>query len=111
MIFDDLRAFWPCIDNNATDMFKAQKDSKDIIKIVPHTELVVKADTEDKKLLNKADIFVFFAHSLIKLRINHWCHMDYFNDVLTNFLGLELVSCVAVYAGSESSHSDFIEIS
>ncbi len=29
--------------------------------------------------------------------------MDYFNDVLTTFLGLESVSCVAVYRGSESS--------
>ncbi len=29
--------------------------------------------------------------------------MDYFNDVLTTFLGLECVSSVAVYAGSESS--------
>ncbi len=29
--------------------------------------------------------------------------MDYFNDVLTNFLCLERVSCAAVYAGSESS--------
>ncbi len=29
--------------------------------------------------------------------------MDYFNDVITNFLGLERVSCVAVYGGSESS--------
>ncbi len=33
-------------------------------------------------------IFVFFAHkkyshSFIELRLNHWCHMDYFNDVLT----------------------------
>ncbi len=28
--------------------------------------------------------------------------MDYFNDVLTAFLGLERVSGVAVYAGSES---------
>ncbi len=28
--------------------------------------------------------------------------MDYFNDVLTTFLGLDLVSCVAVYAGSKS---------
>ncbi len=33
--------------------------------------------------------------------------MDYFNDVLTTFLGLERVSCIAVYAGSESS--DFIK--
>ncbi len=29
--------------------------------------------------------------------------MDYFNDILTNFLGLEHGSYVAVYAASESS--------
>ncbi len=29
--------------------------------------------------------------------------MEYFNNVLTNFLGLERGSSVAVYAGSESS--------
>ncbi len=29
--------------------------------------------------------------------------MDYFNDVLTTFLGLEYACCVAVYAESESS--------
>ncbi len=29
--------------------------------------------------------------------------MDYFNDVLIPFLGLKRASCVAVYAGSESS--------
>ncbi len=34
------RAFWPCIDSNATETFKAQKGSKDIIKIV-HVTLVV----------------------------------------------------------------------
>ncbi len=28
---------------------------------------------------------------------------DNFNDVFNTFVGLELVSCVAVYAGSESS--------
>ncbi len=36
-------------------------------------------DTEEKKLLNKVVIFVFFAHkkhyrSFIKLRLNHRCH-------------------------------------
>ncbi len=51
---------------------------------------------------------LFFAHkkysrSFIKLRLSHWCHMDYFNDVFLTFLGLEHGSCVAVYAGSESS--------
>ncbi len=29
--------------------------------------------------------------------------MDYFNDVLTTFVGLEHGSYIAVYAGSESS--------
>ncbi len=65
----------------------------------------LKTDTEEKKSLNKV-IFVFFAHkkysrSFIKLRLNPWCHMDYFNNVLITFLGLERASCVAVYVGSE----------
>ncbi len=33
--------------------------------------------------------------------------MDYFTNVLFTFLGLECVSCIAIYAGSESS--DFIK--
>ncbi len=28
------RAFWPCIDSNATTTFKAQEGSEDIVKIV-----------------------------------------------------------------------------
>ncbi len=49
-------------------------------------ECASKTDTEEKKLLNKV-ISVFFAHkkyscSFIKLGLNHWCHMDYFIDVL-----------------------------
>ncbi len=59
-----------------------------------------------KKLLNNVVIFVFFAHKkyfhFIKLRLILWCHMDYFNDVLTTFLGLERVSCIAVYAGQKA---------
>ncbi len=56
---------------------------------------------EEKKLLNKVIIFVFFSHkkyscSLITLRLNNWCHIDYFNDVLTTFLGFEHFSCFAV---------------
>ncbi len=71
-------------------------------------ECALKTDTEEKKLLNKVIIFVFFAHkkyshSFIKLQLNHWCHIDYFNDVLTTLLDLECGSCVAVYGGSESS--------
>ncbi len=54
----------------------------------------VKTDMEEKKLLNKVIIFILIAYkkyscSYIILRLNHWCHMDYFNDVLTTFLGLE----------------------
>ncbi len=30
----NLRAFWPCIESNTTTMFKAQKRTKDIVKIV-----------------------------------------------------------------------------
>ncbi len=65
-------------------------------------------DKEEKKWLNKVVIFVFFickeySRSFIKLRLNHWCHMNYFNNVFTKFLGLECVSCVDVYGGSESS--------
>ncbi len=65
-------------------------------------ERELKTDTEEKKLLNKVVIFVFFAHknysrSFIKLQLNHWCQLDYFND------GLEHGSCAAVYAGSEIS--------
>ncbi len=41
-------------------------------------------DVEEK---NYCIIFVFLVHkkysrSFIQLRLNHWCHMDYFNDVL-----------------------------
>ncbi len=42
-----------------------------------------------------------YSCSFIKLRLNHWYHMDYFNDVLITFLGLEHL--LAVYGGSESS--------
>ncbi len=44
-----------------------------------------------------------YSRCFIKLRLNHWCHMGYFNDVLTTFLGLERGSSIAVYGGSESS--------
>ncbi len=64
-------------------------------------ERALKTDTEERKLVNKV-----IARSFIILWLNHWtilCHIDYFNDVLTNFLGLECGSCVAVYAGTEIS--------
>ncbi len=38
---EDLRSsFWPCIDSNATDTIKAQKDSNDIVKIVHVTSML-----------------------------------------------------------------------
>ncbi len=62
-----------------------------------------------EELLNKVFIFVFFGHkkyssSFIALWLNHWCHMDCVNDVLTTFLVLHHVSCIAVNGGSESFH-------
>ncbi len=57
-------------------------------------------DAEEKNF-NKVVIFVFFLYkkysrSFVKLQLNHWWHMDYFNDDLTIFLGLwtfQLHSC------------------
>ncbi len=56
-----------------------------------------------EEIVDKVIIFAFFAHkkysrSFIKLRSNHWCHMDYFNNIRTMFLALNMV-----VAGSESS--------
>ncbi len=61
--------------------------------------MAAETDTEEKKSFNKV-VFVFFTH---KKYSQSWFHMDYFNDVFTTFLGLERFSCIAVYAGSESS--------
>ncbi len=62
--------------------------------------------------LNKVVILVFFAHkndsrSFIKLQLDHWCHMDYFNDVLATFLCLDRVRILAVY-GRVRKLSEFI---
>ncbi len=68
---------------------------------------MAETDTEENTFLNKVVFFFVhkkYCHSFIKLRLNHWCHMDYFNNVLTTFQGLEGGSSVAVYAGSVSSH-------
>ncbi len=66
-----------------------------------------------EELFYKVVIFVFLANkkyscSFTKLRFwCHRCHMGYFINILTTFLGLKCVSCVAVYTGSESL--DFIK--
>ncbi len=66
-------------------------------------------DLEEKKSLNKVVISVFFAHkkdsrSFIKLQLNYWYHMDYFNNVLTTFLALNVsVVLLSMQLGSENS--------
>ncbi len=62
----------------------------------------------ENEFLNKVVIFVFFAHKkyscrFIKLQLNHWCHMDYFDDVLTMFMDLDHVRILASMSGSKSS--------
>ncbi len=42
-----------------------------------------------------------YSRSFVKLWLNHWCHMDYFNNTST-FLDLERVSCVALYGGQKA---------
>ncbi len=64
------------------------------------------------KLLNKV-IFIFFAHkkysrSFVKLRLNPWCQMDYFNDVFSTFLDLDRGNFIAVY-GRVRELSEFIK--
>ncbi len=54
------------------------------------------------ELLNKVVIFVFFAYkkysrSFVKLRLNPWCHMDYFTDLLATFLDVDGDNYIAVY--------------
>ncbi len=75
-----------------------------LLQVVHGTLENVKTDMEEKKLLNK----VLFAHkkysrSFITLHLNHWYHMDYFNDILTTLLGFERDRSIAVYAGPGSS--------
>ncbi len=50
---------------------------------------VMETDSEEKKLLNKVFFFLCakkYSRSFIKLRLNHWCNMDYFNDILPYYL-------------------------
>ncbi len=66
-------------------------------------------DTRSQEYHNACESFLFtkYSRSFLKLQLNHWCHMDYFNDVLTTFLGLTCGSYIAVYAGSESSRFQY----
>ncbi len=62
-----------------------------------------KTETERKRINSWIKLLFLFSictkkysHSFIKWRLNHWCHMDYFTDVLATFLGLEHVSCIVI---------------
>ncbi len=98
----------PHVIPNPKDLCSSSEHKLRYFEISYSREHTAKTDMEEKKLLNKVVVLVFFAHkkysrSFIKLRLNHWCHMDYFNDVLATFLDLESGSSIAVYGGSESS--------
>ncbi len=49
-----------------------------------------------RRIVEWSRYFVFFVHkkysrSFIKLRLNPWCHMDYFTDLLATFLDVDRV--------------------
>ena len=49
-------------------------------------------------------MFAFFAHKkysrrLINLRLSHWSHLDYINDVFNNFSGPASFSPLEAYGG------------
>ena len=63
--------------------------------------------------MNKVVIFVFLAHKkysrrLINLRLSHGSHLDYFNDVFTNFSGPASFDPIEAYGGV-SQLSDLIK--
>ncbi len=64
----------------------------------------------DHSVNNVSAFFCFLCAQKIfsylhKLRMNHWCHMDYFNDLLATFLDLDRGRILAVYAGSENTQN------
>ncbi len=65
------------------------------------------------ELLNKVIISVFFVHTkysrgFVRLRLNHWCHLDYFTNLIAMFLSLDCVNYIAVY-GKDRELSEFIK--
>ncbi len=74
------------------------------------TRMLCGALVNGSRLTQERVKFCFFLCSqkkyssiLIKLRLNHWCHIDYFIDVVFTFLCLDRGSSLTVYGGSESS--------
>ncbi len=52
----------------------------------------------DERITNKK-----YSRSFINLRLNHWCHMDHFNDLLTTFLGHKTFQLCCCLCRSENS--------
>ncbi len=114
-----LRALWPSKDSRDITTINIQKLSKEIGKII-HVTSGVQSKMAlrwrgGNELLNKVVIFVFFAYkkysrSFIKLRLNPWCHMDYFTDLLATFLDVDRGNIIAVY-GRVRELSECINIS
>ncbi len=64
------------------------------------------------ELLNKV-FFFFFVHkkysrSFVRLRLNPWCHINYFTDVFATFLDLDRGNYITVY-GRVRELSEFIK--
>ncbi len=38
-----------------------------------------------------------YSHSFVTSRLNPWCHMDYFTDLLATFLDVDPVNHIAIY--------------
>ena len=57
-------------------------------------------------------LFVFahkkYSRRLIYLRLSHWSHMDYINDLFNNFSGPASFGHIAAYGGVRHG-SDFIK--
>ncbi len=62
------------------------------------------------ELVNEVVFFFFFVYkkyycSFVKLRLNRWCHVDYFTDLLATYLDVDRVNSIAVYGGTDSSQN------
>ncbi len=61
-------------------------------------------------MLMRRSYFVFFAYkkyspSIVKVRLNPWCRIDYFSDLLATFLDVDHVIPVLSLGGSDSSQN------
>ncbi len=94
----NLRDFWPCIDHNVTEIFKLKNifllQNSNYSWYWRNERLTLKRIICWIKALFLFSLSSKYSRSFIKLQLNHWYHMDYFNDVLTTFLGLGRFCCI-----------------